>query len=83
MLGFQTGIVEKFFRRVRPHRRHDYELAPNFAGDGFRGVQTKSFYYRCIPAWNQLPKDVVNAKSIKAFKEQLTYAWMKHPLRYN
>ena len=79
----KDAIVEKFIRRVRPHRRHDYELAPNFAGDGFRGVQTKSFYYRCIPAWNRLPKDVVNAKSIKAFKEQLTDAWMKHPLRYN
>ena len=75
-------IVGKFVRRVRPYRRHDYELMPNFASDGFRGAQTKSFYYRCIPAWNRLPRDVVNAKSIKAFKERLTEAWIKHPLRY-
>ena len=79
----KDSIIGKLTRRIRPQRRHDYELTTNFASDGFRGVQTKSFYYRCIPAWNRLPKDVVNAKSIKAFKKQLTDAWMKHPLRFN
>jgi len=76
-------IVGKFVHRVRPHRKHNHELMPNFAGDDFRGAQTKSFYYRYIPAWNLLPKDVVNAKSIKVFKERLTNAWVKHPLRFN
>ena len=79
----KNTIVEKFVRRVRPHRKHVHELMPNFAGDGFRGVQTKSFYYRCIPAWNRLPKDVVNAESIKVFKKELTNAWVQHPLRFN
>ena len=79
----KNTTVQKFVRRTRPHRKHDYELIPNFSDDGLRGVQTKSFYYRCIPAWNQLPKDVVNAKSIKAFKKELTQAWINHPLRYD
>ncbi|XP_066916973.1 uncharacterized protein [Clytia hemisphaerica] len=74
--------VGKFIRRVCPSRIHDYELIPNFADDRFRGVQTKLFYYRCVTAWNQLPKETVNATSIKMFKEELTKAWMEHPLRY-
>ena len=78
----KNTIVNKFVRRTRPHRKHDYELIPNFSDDGLRGVQTKLFYYRCIPVWNQLSKDVVNAKSIKAFKKELTQAWINHPLRY-
>ena len=72
----------KLIRKVRPVRNHDHELIPNFADDGIRGVQTKSFYYRCVPVWNKLPKAVVNATTIKAFKEELTKAWMNHPLRY-
>ena len=76
-------VVDKFSYRKRPNRKHEFELLPNFADDGVRGVQSKSFYYRCVPSWNNLPKGVVNATSIKAFKEALAKAWKNHPLRYD
>lgn len=73
---------QKFIKRIRPNRYHNEELQPIFAEDGFRGPQTKSFYYRTIPAWNKLPSDVVTAKSIKEFKIKLKVAWEKHPLKF-
>ena len=79
----KNTLPNKITTRTRPHRRHNYELIPNFADDGFRGAQTKSFYYRCIPNWNKLPKSVVEAKTIKIFKEQLNKAWVKHPKRFD
>ena len=39
--------------------------------DGHRTVKANSFYYQSIKAWNDLPREVVDAKSIKTFKEQL------------
>ena len=36
-----------------------------FPNDGHRGVQANSFYYRSIKVWNDLPREVVDAKSIK------------------
>ena len=67
-------VADKLNQGARPSRRQNFELLPNFASDGSRGVQTKSFYYRCISAWNDLPRDVVAAQSIKAFKERLNEA---------
>lgn len=72
----------KLVRRTRPNRNHNDELKPNFASDGFRGAQTKSFYYRSIPTWNALPRSVVEATSIKSFKENLNKEWKNHKLRY-
>lgn len=79
----KATIPKKFIHRSRPNRHHKDELLPNFASDGFRGPQTKSFYYRCVPTWNKLPGDVVAAESIKVFKEKLKNAWKKHPQRFN
>ena len=76
-------IPNKFKTRSRPQRRHKFELLPNFGNDGFRGAQTKFFYYRTIPRWNALPKDVVEAKTIKCFKEKLNKAWHNHPKRFD
>ena len=75
-------IPNKLIRKTRPSRKHNYELQPNFAADGHRGPQTKSLYYRCITIWNSLPREVVNANSVKAFKDSLKKAWANHPLRY-
>ena len=55
----------------------------DFAKDGVRGVQSKSFYYRCIyiyiyiyiNTWNDLPKEVVSAASIQPFKWGLDQAF--------
>ena len=74
--------TQKFVKRKRPNRHHNEELLPIFANDGFRGPQTKSFYYRTIPTWNKLCSDVVTAKSIKEFKVELKAAWEEHPLKF-
>ena len=67
----KATIPNKFVHRARPNRHHKDELLPNFANDGFRGPQTKSFYYRSIPAWNSLPSKVIDSESTKVFKENL------------
>ena len=79
----KTTIPKKLTPRPRPNRQHKDELLPNFANDGFRGPQTKSFYYRSIPIWNKLPKEVIAANSIKDFKEKLKKAWENHPKKYD
>ena len=57
-------------------------MTPNFGKDGFRGAQTNSFFYRSIPNWNRLPRYVVEAKTVKIFKERLNKAWNEHPKRF-
>lgn len=78
----KATIPKKTTHRPRPNRQHKDELQPNFASDGFRGPQTKSFYYRTIPTWNKLPSEVVAAVSIKGFKEKLKEAWKSHPKKF-
>ena len=75
-------IRNKLVMRTRPNRKHEFQIIPNFAKDGVRGVQSKSFFYRCINTWNDLPKEVVNATSIQSFKRRLDQAWRNHPLRF-
>lgn len=77
-----STVPGKFVKRTRPSRKHDFEFQLNFATDGKRGVQTKSFYYRSLSTWNKLPRKVVDAPSVKIFKERLNLAWKNHPLRH-
>ena len=79
----QSTLPNKLVRRTRPCRRHNFELQPLFANDGFRGAQNKSFYYRCISTWNKLPRNAVGAPNIKTFKERLNAALNDYPQRYN
>ena len=62
----QDTISPSFQRRERVTRKHEYQLLQRKAKDGIRGVQSNSFYYRRIKAWNDLP-----AKNINSFKMQL------------
>ena len=78
----KSAIPDKLRLRTRPNRKHNLQLMPNFASDGTRGVQKKSFYYRCIYPWNELPTTVVNSTSIAVFKKRLDEAWKNHQLRY-
>ena len=78
----KSAIPDKLQLRTRPNRKHNLQLMPNFASDGMRGVQRKSFYYRCIYPWNELPTTVVNSPSIAVFKKRLDEAWKNHPPRY-
>ena len=62
--------------RTKPNRKHDYQIIRDFAKDGVRGAQSKSFFYRCINIWNDLPREVVSApSSIQYFKRRLDKAW--------
>ena len=68
-------IPKRFNFRTRPTRRHDFELEQNFGNDGFRGVQTNFFYFRAIKEWNKLSPEVVNSKSVLAFRNNLNRLW--------
>ena len=64
----KSAIANRFVSRTRPSRRHGQELQRHFAEDGFKGVQSNSFYFRSIKPWNNLPRNVV---SIHVFKKRL------------
>ena len=78
----QMTTPNKFLPRTRPSRKHNMQILLNFPKDGTRGVQAKSFYYRSISIWNDLPSNVVNSASINTFKKLLDEAWLDHPLRF-
>lgn len=79
----RSTIPNKLVLRTRPNRKHNLQILPNFSKDGVRGAQTKSFYYRCVPTWNNLPSTVVTAPTISVFKNRLNEAWNNHPLKYD
>ena len=47
--------------------------------DGVRGLQAHFFYFQTIKTWNELPKEIVHAKSIDSFKSKLDEAWKDLP----
>ena len=71
----QMTTPNRFLPRTRPSRKHNMQILLNFPKDGTRGVQAKSFYYRSISIWNDLPNNVVNSASINTFKQLLDEAW--------
>jgi len=75
-------IPDKLVLRTRPNRKHNLQILPNFANDGVRGIQSRSFYYRCVSTWNDLPRTVVNSPNVNIFKKRIDNAWKNHPLRY-
>jgi hypothetical protein len=60
-------------------RNNGCQLVWRVPKDGLRGLQTNSFYYRVIKAWNELPSEVVNAPTVNAFKARLDSAWKNLP----
>ena len=64
-------ISATFQPRERVTRKHAFQLLECNAKDGSRGIQSNSFYYRPTRAWNNLPKTVVDTKSINSFKNRL------------
>ena len=79
----QDTLPHPFQPRNRVSRKHDFQLVWIKPKDGIRGLQTNSFYYRTIKTWNDLPKEVVNAKDINSFKEKLDEAWKENPIKFN
>ena len=76
-----TILPPSFIRRDRPSRSHDFQIQPIIPKDGERGVQKNSFYCRIADTWNQLPRDVVIAPTMDAFKNRLDKHWKDLPLK--
>ena len=64
-------ISPSFQRRLRPSRKHNFQLHDRSAKDGIRGVQSNSFYFRVPSLWNNLPNHVVEATNLNIFKSRL------------
>ena len=80
---YDKGVLSNSFKpRDRLSRRHAFQLIPNYSKDGIRGVQRNSFYHRAIDTWNNLPKNVVDAKNIFAFKQALDNHWNDNPIKF-
>ena len=79
----QETLPSSFKRNERPSRKHKYQLVRMSANDGLRGAQNNSFIYRAMKTWNDLPKRVVESRSLKKFKQELENAWKELPLRYS
>ena len=67
----------------RGNRRHGYQLVQYKPKDGVRGIQANSFYFRTTKVWNELPREVVDAKTLNSFKKQLDNAWKDLPSKYD
>ena len=79
----RAAISRSFRQAVRINRKHHLQLIRNVPTDGSRGRQSNSFYYRVCNIWNNLPSEVVDVKTINAFKMKLDDAWSEQPLRFN
>ena len=81
---YEANIVAPSFqRRVRPSRKHDYQLHDPVPKDGIRGVQANSFHFRIPTIWNNLPSKVVEACSLDTFKNNLDKLWANQPIKYD
>ena len=76
-------IPRKFQLRNRISRKHEFQLIENMPRDGIRGPQLNSFYYRNARTWNDLPREVVNAKTINSFKQKLDEAWKEKSNKFD
>ena len=82
--AYDRATIPSTFRpRTRVSRMHDFQLHLPKSNDGERGVQTNPFYHRVAPIWNNLPSDVVGAKSVNGFKNALDDFWKDDPSKFN
>ena len=77
-------LSPSFTPNNRPVRNgnHTFQLYQRRSGDGERGIQTNSYYFRTTEVWNSLPTSVVESKTIDSFKNNLDAAWADHPMKY-
>ena len=78
-----STVAPSFQRRLRPSRKHEYQLHEPVPNDGIRGVQANSFHYRIPRIWNQLPHQVVSASSVDSFKAKLDNLWSNQAIKYD
>ena len=75
-------LPENFRPWNRPSRKHDYQLVWKASKDHVRGLHKNFFYFRTIKTWNELPKEIIHAKSIDSFKNKLDEAWKDLPIKF-
>ena len=76
-------LSEAFQPRQRYTRPHNRQIQARAAKDGVTGVQTNSFYFRNARTWNDLPADIVNAKTLNSFKNALDRHWEELPTKFD
>ena len=79
----RSTVSPSFQPQCRSSRKHKYQLVWQRPKDGVRGLQSNSFYFRTTQAWNNLPREVVNAPNIDSFKRLLDNTWVNNPMKYN
>ena len=77
----KSVISESFRPKERVSRKHDFQLYNRTAKDGVGGIRNNSFYYRSVNTWNNLPRNVVNAKHITT--TMLDKRWGNEPWKFN
>ena len=75
-------LPEKFKPRNRPSRKNEYQLVWKVPKDDVRGLQANFFYFQTTKTRNELPKEIVHAKSIDLFKNKLHEAWKDLPIKF-
>ena len=71
----QQALCPTFQPRERITRNNSRKLVVWSPKDGSRGLQWNSFYYRTPRIWNELPENVISAKNVNSFKNQLDAYW--------
>ena len=79
----KDSLSTSFKPRERTRRKHGFQLHILKLKDGIRGLQANSFYFRTAKIWNNLSKDVVDAKNINHFKKMLDEHWDHDPLKFD
>ena len=67
----RLSLSNAFRPRTKLSRKHDLQLEYTFPLDGVRGLQFNAFYFRTTKAWNNLPREVVDAESVNTFTNRL------------
>ena len=81
---YDKDIISPSFQpKLRPSRKHRFQLHHRIPKDGKRGLETNGFYNRCVDVWNDLPREVANAENINTFKNRLDKAWENVPFKFD
>ena len=75
-------LPHSFKQQNRVSRKHDFQVVWRKPNDGVRGIQSNSFYYRTTKTWNDLPKEVVNARDVNSFKNRLDKVWKNNSIKF-
>ena len=71
----ENALSTTFKPRKRTSRAHKLQMIEKIPKDGYRGIQSNSFYYRTPRIWNSLPRHVAESKTINSFKNNIDNHW--------